>query len=70
MISSFLACRRSSRRLRASLVLDLRASAWSLQEVKELVNTQRSPQNSLEKAFTTGPGLLLLHRILVYQTSC
>lgn len=30
MISSFLACSRSSRRFRASLVLERRASAWSL----------------------------------------
>lgn len=43
MISSFLACRRSSRRFRASLVLDLRASAWSLRGVQEVVSERQEP---------------------------
>lgn len=40
MISSFLACSRSSRRLRASRVFERRASAWSLYRGEKSVNVR------------------------------
>lgn len=62
MISSFLACSRSSRRFRASLVLERRASAWSLRGrgVRSAPGAPQQPQNS-PTTVPHLPGVLLSH---------